>query len=57
MSHETRLDKLYRLLKARTKPDGTAINTNYAPNVAMIRAEIDKLEERLTSIALLQPEK
>lgn len=55
MTHETRLDHLYRLLKARTKHDGQPLNVNYAPNVAAIQAEIEKLEERLTSIALLQP--
>jgi hypothetical protein len=60
VSHDARLDHLYRLLNARTKPDpngsGTRvpINANFAPNVAAIQAEIEKLEERLTSIALLE---
>lgn len=55
MTHESRLDKLYRMLKARTDHEGKAL-PNYGQNVAAIRAEIEKLEERLTSIALLQPE-
>ena len=60
MTHDDRLDHLYRLEKARTKPnpDGTGervpINANFAPNVRAIRDEIEKLEMRLTSIALLE---
>jgi hypothetical protein len=59
VQHSDRLDHLYRLLNARTKPnpDGTGeripLNTNFAPNVREIQAEIEKLEERLTAIALL----
>lgn len=52
MDHNDHLDKLYRLLKARTDHEGKAL-PNYAPNAAAIKAEIEKLEERLTSIALL----
>lgn len=52
MSHEARIDKLYRMLKARTNHNGEPM-PNYGPNVEAIRAEIRKLEERLTSIALL----
>ena len=53
MSHDARLDRLYAMLKARTKPNGEPISANYGPNVASLRAEIEKLEERLTAIALL----
>lgn len=52
MSHDARLDKLYAMLKARTDREGKAL-PNYAENVAAIKAEIRKLEERLTGIALL----
>lgn len=54
MTHADRLDHLYKLLKARTKHDGQPLNANYAPNVAAIKAEIEKREERLTAIALLE---
>jgi hypothetical protein len=60
VSHDDRLEHLYRLLNARTKQDPLGsgrrvpLNANFAPNVAAIQAEIEKLEERLTAIALLE---
>lgn len=54
MSHEQRLDKLYRMLAARTNHNGEPL-PNFGPNVAAIRKEIERLEERLTAIALLEP--
>jgi hypothetical protein len=53
VTHSDRLDHLYKLLKARTKHGGEPL-PNFGPNVAAIRAEIEKLEERLTAIALLE---
>lgn len=62
MQHDDRLSDLYAKLAARTKPDPERmgrripLNANYAPNVRALQAEIEKLEERLTAMALLNPE-
>lgn len=49
MTHEDRLTKLRRMLKARTDHDGKAL-PNFAENVAAIRTEIIKLEARIGTV-------
>lgn len=55
MSHEERLEKLHRMLKARTNNNGEPL-PNFGQNVAAIRAEIAKLEERSTYAGIEWPE-
>lgn len=55
MTHEERLEKLYRMLKARTNHKGEPL-PNFGPNVAAIKAEIAKLEERSTYAGIEWPE-
>lgn len=52
MSHAERLDRLYRMLRARTKANGEPL-PNFGPNVAALKAEIRKLEERITTASLI----
>lgn len=50
-----RLEKLHRMLTARTNAKGEPL-PNFGPNVAAIKAEIAKLEERSTYAGIEWPE-